>query len=272
MRFLLLFVAAVIAVFAGMAALQLSSKKPDVVPEHAQSVATVNVMVARTSIPAGSVITSAMLDSQPWPENLALKQFIISGTPDADLIGKVARTPFQEREPIIASKLAGTNEAGFLAAGLPAGMRAVTIATDAVSGVAGFIYAGDHVDVVFTHNLTDHGKAAQGNDRPAYSEVLVANAPVLAINLRDPPTRQEGGGNVNPPVVAPSSITLQVSPLQAENLRLAEKVGTLSVALRSLKDLTNQAITEPTNLSGLTHVHLTETPQQEDDTVKVIKR
>ena len=280
MRILLLSVAAIIAVFAGMVALQLSSKKPEEAPatavvEHAQNVATVDILVARTPVPAGTIITSAMLDTQPWPENLVLKQFIVSGSPDANIVGKVARASLQEREPFIASKLANTNDPGFLAATLPAGTRAVTIATDAVSGVAGFVYPGDRVDVIFTHNLGEQNKSdKQGNDRPTNSEVLVANVPVLAVNLREQPSKTEGGvismaANTAP--IAPSSITLQMSPTDAENIRLAEKIGTLSVTLRSLKDIDNQNSPSPTNLSSLTHVDLSKAPE-EDTSVKVTKR
>ena len=80
MRFLLLFVAALIAILAGIAALQLSAPKPEAnrlsaANETAASskISTIDVIVARQAIPAGTEITAAMIDKQPWPENLVLQ-------------------------------------------------------------------------------------------------------------------------------------------------------------------------------------------------------
>src|SRR5579884_2924626 len=130
MRFLLLIVAAVIAVFAGVAAMQLTNKtsQPTPVvqaPAPATNVATVDGLVARQAIPAGTVLNSSMVDRQPWPQNLVLEGFIASNSPNANIDGKVTRSPLQAREPLILSKLGNMNDAGFLAASLPAGQRAV---------------------------------------------------------------------------------------------------------------------------------------------------
>ena len=274
MRLLLLFVAAVVAVFAGVSALQMSSK-PAVVAEapvvQAKAVTTVDVLVTRSAIPAGTTITQDMVDVQPWPKNLVLKDFIVSGTPEANIVGKITRSSLQEREPFLDNKLASPNEPGFLAAGLPAGMRAVTIAVDAVTGVAGFVYPGDHVDVLFTHNIPAQTakkskRDEEGSpDRPAYTEVLASNVVVLAINLRD------ASGKEQTQQAAPSSITLQVNAGDAENINLAQKVGTLSVVLRSLSDINNAGVANPTSLSSLTRI-ATDSAPLKDDSVKVIRR
>ena len=285
MRFLLLLVAAVIAVIAGAMVLQLTNKNTalpapvPVVAAPAESVVvpTVDVLVARVPVAAGTRITEDMLDTQPWPENLVLKDFIVKGSPGADVVGKVARSAFQARETLISSKLANANDSGFLAAHLPAGMRAVTIATDVVSGVAGFVYPGDHVDVLFTHNIPGRlavspAGGVNNGDKPAYAEVLIPNAIVLAINLRDAPARDDGQKAALPAAVTPTSVTLQVSVADAENIRLAEKAGTLSVALRSLQDAATSIVVPPADLAGLTHANSEQAPQAIDDSVTVIRK
>jgi pilus assembly protein CpaB len=290
MRFLLLFIAAVIAVFAGIAAMHLSSPTPAAntasmaMQPASGKVATVDVLVAREAIAPGTVITSAMFDKQPWPEHLVLDGFIVSGTPAANIVGKVARTSFQAREPLLSNKLAPMNESGFLAANLPSGMHAITIPTDAITGVAGFVFPGDHVDILFTHNIpgdlkaeasADSAAAARpASDRPGYAEVLAANIPVLAINLREQDEKDNSGAA---PVasaaasITPSSMTLQVTELQAEQIRLAEKVGTLSVSLRSLHDRDDNTTAPPTSLASLTQQTVNQCTAS-DDTVKVIRK
>lgn len=293
MRFVLLFIAAAIAVFAGIAAMQLSTPTPETPAAVAaqtpttQNVSTVDVLVAREAIPAGTVITPAMFDKQPWPEHLVLEGFITSNSANANIVGKVTRSAFQAREPLLLSKLAATTDSGFLAASLPTGMRALTIATDAVYGVAGFVFPGDRVDILFTHNIPQELKNAisdgaapaekLSSDRPGFAEVLITNVPVLAINLREGTTRDDAGNIASSAAsggssIAPSSLTLQVNDLQAEKIRLAEKVGNLSFALRSIHDRDAPSVVNPADLPSLTRATLPEmVAAQQDDSIKVIR-
>ncbi len=321
MRFLLLLVAAVVAIFAGVAALQLSGAQhaADNAPvtgtntmqqsANSANVLTVDVLVARQPIPAGTEITAAMIDRQPWPENLVLDGFIVGNGPDANVIGKVTRATLQAREPLIASKLAAPGDSGFLAASLPEGMRAITIALDAITGVAGYVFPGDRIDIILTHDIPGKGKSASaggggaslfqipgmpsmptpaggGGDGAAYAEVLVPNVPVLAINIRQSDNAGGAGADGLVPGAAsailggagssttPSSMTLQVTDIQAEKIRLAERAGNISISLRSLKDRSNTTPTPPTDLGSLTQVHLSPEVQQQiqsNDEVKVVR-
>src|SRR5688572_9366146 len=130
MRFIILIIVIIVAVIAGFITLKLSGEGPPPQPTlsaapAASEVRTVDVLVARVDIPVGAVIDDSMIDKQPWPEHLVLSGFVVSGTPEANLEGMVARSEFKAREPIIMTKLAKPNDASFLAAGLPRGMRAV---------------------------------------------------------------------------------------------------------------------------------------------------
>ena len=240
MRFVALLVAAVIAVVAGVAALQMSSKPTadsaltPVASRQNSDVATVQVLVARQPIEVGAVLDDAMIEKQPWPSHLVLDGFITSDSPDATMAGKVARASFQANEPITRNKIANPNDPSFLAAALPAGMRAVTVATDAISGVAGYVFPGDRVDIIITHNIPNDvevrsNRQARAMNKPDVSEVLVPNVRVLAVNVRQPAGKEAASST-------PSSITLEVREEDVQSIRLAEKVGALSLALRPLKD------------------------------------
>lgn len=256
MRSLLLLTAAVIAVVAGIAALQWSNNHMGATAPSAPvsvssgpDVNAVDVLVARNSIAVGSVLTEDMLDRQPWPSNLVLEGFITGDAESASVIGKIARAGIQAREPVVMSKLADANEPGFLAATLGKGMRAITLATDAVTGIAGYIFPGDRVDVLFVHNLS--GESAV----PAVSEVIAPDVRVLAINVRE----QGAAGAISSLVTgsggAPSTITVEVSEEMAQKLRLAEKVGTLSLSLRALSDKNNRDVPAPSHLGSLSRSH-----------------
>lgn len=239
MRFVALLVAAIIAIVAGVAALKLSGNSASnqsamTQPAQPVNVAASEVLVAREAIPLGAIIEPGMIDKQPWPSHLLLDGFIIAGSDSANLTGKVARAPFQAGEPIMSNKIANPNDPSFLAASLPPGMRAVTVATDAVSGVAGYVFPGDRVDVIITHNIVWESKArtdktVRAGNKPDISEVLVPDVRVLAVNVR-----QFSGKDLTN--ATPSTVTIAVQEADVQAIRLGEKVGTLSLALRSLKD------------------------------------
>jgi pilus assembly protein CpaB len=258
MRSLLLLTAAVIAVVTGVAALQWSNKQTGAAPSApatatsapAPDVSAVDVLVARETIPVGTVLTEEMLDKQPWPGQLLLEGFITGDPKESGVIGRIVRSPIQAREPVVLGKLADMDEAGFLAAALAPNMRAITVGTDAVSGVAGYVFPGDRVDVLFVHNLADNSKT------PSVSEVIVQNARVLAVNVRDPGA-VDAAANAVTSGGAPSSITLEVTEEMGQKLRLAEKVGTLSLALRSIRDKDNKDKPSPSYVGGLSDAAMT---------------
>jgi len=259
MRFVALLVAAIVAVVAGIAVLKMSggSSTPasNSQPATAQAVpvTTSEVLVARQPIEVGTIIEESMIDRQPWPSHLVLDGFIIAGTEQANLAGKVARATFQAGEPIMSSKIANPNDPSFLAAGLPEGMRAITIATDAISGVAGYVFPGDHVDVILTHNIPNDIKSRNDKNvrvanKPEVAEILVPDVRVLAVNVRQLSGKEAATST-------PSSVTIAVNEDAAQSIRLAEKIGTLSLALRPLKDDPTKE-PHPTVSAGLTQVKI----------------
>lgn len=130
---------------------------------------------------------------------------------------RVVLRPITTNEPILASKLAGEGQGASIAYLLPDGMRAAAVRINDVSGVAGFIQPSDAVDVLIT-------RAVSGADNRQLTDVLLQNIRVIAID-------QDAKGADGKPVIAKTA-TLEVTPMDAQKLALAQQVGSLSLVLR----------------------------------------
>ncbi len=202
------------------------------------------VYVAKQEIPVGTVIEKDMIDKQTWPQHLVGAGFIVADDKAPPLVGMVARSHFQPREVILRPKLANPDDPSFLAATLPAGMRAVTVSVNGVTSVAGFVYPGDRVDVLLTHTLIsdkekqetslseDEDDDIKGQYEKRVTEILVPDVRVLAIDQK----AMAGQEDPKQKKRLPSSVTLELGQLDAQRVRLAEREGEVSLALRSLKD------------------------------------
>lgn len=202
------------------------------------------VYVAKQEIPVGTIIEQEMIDKQTWPEHLIGPGFVVAGEKAPTIIGMVARSHFQPREVILRPKLANPEDPSFLAASIPEGHRAVTISVNGVTSVAGFVYPGDRVDVLLTHTLiSDKEKEAadltedkdddiKGSYTKRVTEILVPDVRVLAIDQKAMAGQEDGKQKKR----MPSTVTLELSQADAQRVRLAEREGEISLALRSLKD------------------------------------
>ncbi len=207
------------------------SGKPAPVKEAATpAVETVDVLVAKSDIGTGKAVSLGDLAWQAWPSSAASGNFIRRNErPDAieKLNGEIARVPFVAGEPIRDAKLINAKGSGFMAAILPSGMRAVSTQISPETGAGGFILPNDHVDVLLTRRDREAEKLAGGEVQT--SETLLSNVRVLAI---DQNVQEKDGQKV----VVGKTATLELSPRQAETLVLAQRLGTISLALRSITD------------------------------------
>ncbi|MGU3540225.1 Flp pilus assembly protein CpaB [Methylobacterium sp. A54F] len=192
---------------------------------------TTEVLVAAAELPMGQTLQVADLRWQKWPDDAVLSGYLTrAAAPKAleETAGSVLRAGFLAGEPIRPQKLARP-ESGFMAAILPAGMRAVAIVTDTrgTNSAGGFILPNDHVDVIRTYR-DDENSRSSGSDVQV-SQTILQDVRVLAVGQL---IQEKNGANV----VTGETATLALTPAQAETVTLAQKVGSLSLALRSLAD------------------------------------
>ncbi|MCO5090253.1 Flp pilus assembly protein CpaB [Bosea sp. (in: a-proteobacteria)] len=220
----------VVALVAGLgAALLVARPSPAPAPATVEAAPTVPVLVAASDIPVGNTVSANDLRWLDWPLASVPDGIIRKDeAPEAEteIVGQVARFAILGAEPIRRERLIRTDGTGFLSAVLPSGKRAVAISTDSrgASTAGGFILPNDRVDVVSTW------RDESGRNGEAFaSETILHNIRVLAIGQNV----QERNGEK---VVVGETATLEIDPGQVEILVQAQKMGTLSLALRSLKD------------------------------------
>ncbi len=213
------------------------------------------VLVANRALPAGTIITADSIGFQLWPESLVQDAYFLDGEADmSQLLGTVVRHPITAGEPVTQGSLVAPGDRGFLAAALSPGMRAITVPVSAQTGVAGFVFPGDRVDMVLTQTVA-------GNDGTALkaSETILRNLRVLATDQSTVQQKSEDGSTV---VRAFRTVTFEVTPQIAEKISVAQTIGTLSLTLRSLAD--NQAELERAIASGDITIPDNATPEEEE--------
>lgn len=195
-------------------------------PPPQPAVEMVDILVASHDIGGGHILEPSAVHWQTWPKSAALESFIVKDTqPDLEkaVAGIVVRTPLVEGQPITEAFIVRAGQAGFLAAALSPGMRAVAIPITAESSAGGFILPSDHVDIILTRKGT--GTASER----IYSSTLIRDVRVLAIDqsAQQPKDVQASVGK---------TVTVELTPGQSEAIESARSRGNLSLALRPLGD------------------------------------
>jgi len=214
------------------------------------------ILVAKKALPVGTIVDAESLGWQPWPKELMQSAYYSEGQADSDpqkLLGTVVRYQVTAGQPLTRGALVGPQDRGFLAAALGPGMRAITVPVNASTGVAGFIFPGDHVDLVLTQAVQGGGDGAPLK----VSETIVRNLRVLATDQRFTDKDEDGKTQVK----TFSNVTIEVTPRIAEKISVAQSLGTLSLALRSIAD--NTAELERAVAAGDVKVPADANPAQE---------
>ena len=199
-----------------------------------QGPAATQVMVAATDIPAGSFVRAGSdLSFADWPrDNISATMLTNQQSKTTDFEGSVARRAISKGEPITKNLLVRSNEGGFMSAVLDPGKRAVSIAVDSTTGNAGFIFPGDQVDLILTHSVTNGSEPAV-----RASETFIEDVRVLAVDqmLNNPDNK----------AVLAKTVTLEVTPKQAEEINVAKDLGKISLSLRALAAHITPPVTAP---------------------------
>ncbi|MEO6091780.1 MAG: Flp pilus assembly protein CpaB [Novosphingobium sp.] len=230
-KLLLMTAALMVAIVTALAARSLFSgstmAQAEAAPQLAQGP---KVLVAGRELPVGTILTADAVSFQPWPKEMLRDAYLLdSGSDMAKLLGTVVRLPVPAGQPVTRGALVQPGDRGFLAAALGPGMRAVTIAVSARTGVGGFVFPGDHVDLMLTQTIGGGGPESRSLSA---TETFLANLRVLATD-QSTETESAGGKTV---ARAVNTVTLEVTSRMAEKIEVAGSMGTLSLALRSIAD------------------------------------
>lgn len=206
--------------------------------QQAYASGTTRIAVATTPMNFGSEITPDKVRFVDFPRTSMPPGAFTTAQALMPAGGKrVALMPIAVNEPILASKISGAGQGASIAALLPPGKRAAAVRINDVSGVAGFVQPNDSVDVLVTRELP-----GTGSDNVQVTDILLQNARVIAID-------QQSKNADGTPKVAKTA-TLEVNPLDAQKLALAQEVGSLSLVLRKPGEADNPVV-ETVSLNDL---------------------
>lgn len=197
-----------------------------------QVASDVQVLVSNREIQTGSFIKREDLHWQSWPGDNVNEHYTLKGSDEEanaqleTFLGAVAKAPIAAGEPIVNGRVVKPGTRGFMAAVLQPGHRAVAISISARTGLSGFIFPGDTVDILLTHEVAEMEVAVQEPTMIQVTETVLEDIRVLAIDT-------QMSNETNTPSIGKIA-TFEVLPKQAEKIALMSRMGDLSLALRSL--------------------------------------
>lgn len=213
-------------------------KKPDLDLDRIQ------ILVAAKNLKVGHEVQTGDLMWQDWSKSMIFAGAIIrdgqqSATEAAK--GKLIR-PIAEGEPVHMTLIVEDDRGDFLSANITKGMRAVGVSVKSHVLADRLIRPGDFVDVMMTYRVRINSRSnpeAQSIVNRYASETVIENIRILAIDTNDTKAvdeEEEGSSKSKKRAAKNATVTLEVSPEDAEKLMLATKMGDLGLALRSIGD------------------------------------
>ena len=187
---------------------------------EAQATGTVPMVVAAREIKRGETLQPALLKVAQVPKEAAPvgSYQTIQQLTGAEGQQRVALRTIAPNEALMPTKVSGPGGRAIMSAAVAEGMRAISLRSNNIAGVAGFVLPGDHIDVLLTRSI-------EGN---TVTQTLADNVLVLGVDQTD-------SDETDKPQVA-SAVTIQVTPAQAHTITLAQSVGQVTLALRSISD------------------------------------
>jgi pilus assembly protein CpaB len=205
-------------VFAGVAAFMTLGYLKGQDDTEVQVKTTQSVIVATSEIGRGDIVELEHLKSIEWPIDTVPEGAFFN---KEQAVGQLARHRIYANDPLTQQKLLDTKSPSVLSLLIPAGHRAISIKVNEVTGISGFVAPGSHVDVLLS---------VSGNreDDPPRTRTVLQDTEVLAI-------AQAIEQKDNKPVVV-NTVTLNVTPRDAERLTLASHEGALQLVMRNDRD------------------------------------
>jgi len=193
----------------------------------------IQVAVAVQYIPPKTRVAPQMFTMREIPGEYVNKDAAVD---PGEITGKLTKTAIYPDEQILRGKLAGKNDTSEgLAFIIPEGKRAVAVAVNEVSGVAGLVRPGDSVDVLVTFDVNEK----------TLTSLILQDITVLAVDRNMSAAAGQGSQQE-----AARTVTLSVTPQQAQPLVLASEKGSIRLVMRSPADEKKVNIPS-TNMNGL---------------------
>src|SRR5215471_10939749 len=247
-------------VVAAIAFVQVLSQKGGATVPREQILAATMALPAGTLLRAQDVTWRAVGETEPdqivRPNAAAVqaKPEIVEETM-ASVYGAVLRHPLAAGEPIRRGDFVKPGDRDFLQVVLTPGSRAIAIPVATGGASTGLLSPGDHVDVILTQNFKNDSAQDLKNmplTRRSVSETVVENLRVLTINAPD--TKGTGAGTNPANGNFGRTVTLEVTPDQAEQINVAAELGKLSLTLRSVNSPTATTLASASPTSQLEHI------------------
>src|SRR3990170_1938268 len=204
------------------------------------------VVVAKSDIAAGTEITAGMVKVIEVPDSLLVGDAFTS---TQLVVGEAARYPIAAGEQVTRARVGANTEGDGLAFVVPAGMRAIAVSVDEITGVGGLILPGDRADVIAV--ISEQA----GTNNPDRVVTVLQDVEVLAVaqSAQEPvPTASEdaaaqaetdgasttSGQLPEDPEPQPSArtVTLALTPEQVQLLALVQEEGSVYLSLRRFGD------------------------------------
>jgi pilus assembly protein CpaB len=240
-RFVLVLALLAVAV-AGITDWALSARRLEAAPVPiVETVPTQAVITVAASLPPGHMIRPSDLAALAWPPGEPPPGAILAGSVQAqELAGSVTRRALAEGELLHLAAVIRPGERGFLSALVAPGNRAIAIPVDATTSASGLIWPGDRVDVILTQELRDDSVPLA---QRVLAETILSNVRILSADQRLTTAGQAvpGPNDVTAGMTSdatkpgvPATVTLEVTPVEAERVTVAGTLGRLHLTLRGV--------------------------------------
>mgnify|MGYP002621434201 FL=1 len=199
------------------------------------------LLVASRALPAGTLLKDEDFTVREVPpEDVPEGALASSDETRAEMRGALLRRYLDPGATVTRADFLRPRDRGFLAAVLRPGMRAISIGVDATTGAAGLIWPGDQVDVILTQEL-DNSDAPLA--RRVVSETILTDVRVIAV---DQQITQGPGSSEAPAGRLARTVSLEVTPEQAEKVAVARTLGRVDITVRAMDQAPEDALARAT--------------------------
>ncbi len=202
----------------------------------------VEVLAAKTDIPAYSVIDRSQLMVLEYPQNFLPPRYMPK-TLIEDVVGQTTMFTVKQKQPILTTDLASTQSEARLSQVITSDMRALALPVDKVNSFGGLLRPKDHVDILGTFQKPGEGDVE--------TVTLLQNVAVLAVGGKLGSGRDAGESGGKRGEGRTSTVTVLVTPEEAELLVFAQDRGKLGLTMRNEEDVNTEMELDGKNFADI---------------------